>query len=89
MVRPWFVSPPSGSPPVADLHPCRQPRRWPCPRWGGLVIVPLLALAAIPVVLTILMAMGWLLACGLGLWALIKAWAGFEPWMDSDSRFQQ
>ncbi len=56
---------------------------------GALVIVPLLALAAIPVVLTILMAMGWLLACGLGLWALIKAWAGFEPWMDSDSRLQQ
>lgn len=75
--RPWRISTPAGAPGAGPG------------RGGGLVIVPLLALAAIPVVLTILMAMGWLLICGLGLWALIKAWAGFEPWMNSDSRFQQ
>jgi len=33
--------------------------------------------------------MGWLLACGLGLWALIEGLAAFERWMEADSRFQQ
>jgi hypothetical protein len=41
------------------------------------------------VVITILVAMGWLLACGLGLWALIEGLAAFERWMEADSRFQQ
>ena len=38
---------------------------------------------------TILVAIGWVLACGLGLWALVEGLAAFERWIESDSRFQQ
>ncbi|MCP9889661.1 glypican [Cyanobium sp. Aljojuca 7D2] len=56
---------------------------------GALVMVPLVALAAIPLVLAALMAVGGVVAFGLSVWALIEGLAAFERWIESDRRFQQ
>lgn len=56
---------------------------------GALVMIPLVALAAIPLVLAALMAVGGVVAFGLGVWALIEGLAAFERWIESDRRFRQ
>ena len=56
---------------------------------GALVMIPLVALAAIPLVLAALMAVGGVVAFGLSVWALIEGLAAFERWIESDRRFQQ
>jgi hypothetical protein len=56
---------------------------------GALVVIPLVALAAIPLVMAALMAVGGVLAFGLGVWALIEGLAAFERWLENDPRFQR
>jgi hypothetical protein len=56
---------------------------------GGLVVFPLLALAAIPLVIAAVMAVGGVLVVGLSVWALIEGLAAFERWLETDPRFQR
>ena len=56
---------------------------------GALVMIPLVALAAIPLLLAALMAVGGVVAFGLSVWALIEGLAVLERWIESDRRFQQ
>jgi hypothetical protein len=56
---------------------------------GALVVIPLVALAAIPLVMAAVMAVGGVLVFGLSVWALIEGLAAFERWLENDPRFQR
>ena len=56
---------------------------------GALVVIPLVALAAIPLLLATLFAVGGVVAFVLSVWALIEGLAAFERWIESDRRFRQ
>ncbi|MCP9927001.1 glypican [Cyanobium sp. CH-040] len=56
---------------------------------GGLVVFPLVALAAIPLVMAVVMAAGGLLVLGLSVWALIEGLAALERWLETDPRFHR
>ncbi|MGL6133697.1 MAG: glypican [Prochlorococcaceae cyanobacterium] len=56
---------------------------------GGLVVIPLVALAAIPLVMAAVVAVGGVLVFGLSVWALIEGLAAFERWLETDPRFQR
>lgn len=56
---------------------------------GALVVIPLVALAAIPVLVATILAVGGVLAFGLTIWASIEGLAALERWMETDQRFQK
>ncbi|MEX1317397.1 MAG: Glypican [Synechococcaceae cyanobacterium] len=56
---------------------------------GALVVFPVLALAAIPLVMAAVMAVGGVLVFGLSVWALIEGLAAFERWLETDPRFHR
>jgi len=56
---------------------------------GALVVFPLVALAAIPLVMATVMAAGGVLVLGLSVWALIEGLAALERWLETDPRFHR
>ncbi len=56
---------------------------------GAVVVIPMVALAAIPLVLAAVFAVGGVVAFGLSVWALIEVLAAFERWLETDRRFHQ
>ena len=60
-----------------------------CTGVGALVITAVLALAAVPVVVGLLVLAGWILALLLFGWALVEGLAALERWMARDSRFRR
>ncbi|MGB5135544.1 MAG: glypican [Prochlorococcaceae cyanobacterium] len=78
-IQPWRSGPPSALvAPVLGLAAV-----------GALVVVPLVALAAIPLVMAAVMAVGGVLAVGLSIWALIEGLAAFERWLETNPRFHR
>jgi hypothetical protein len=53
------------------------------------LVIPLVLLAAIPLLFAVALAIGGVIACGLGLWALVEGLAAFERWLETDPRFHQ
>jgi hypothetical protein len=56
---------------------------------GALVVLPLVVLAAIPLVVATVMAVGGVLVLGLTVWACIEGLAALERWVERDPRFQR
>lgn len=56
---------------------------------GAVLVIPLVLLAAIPLLFAVALAIGGVIACGLGLWALVEGLAAFERWLETDPRFHQ
>jgi len=60
-----------------------------CTAVGALVITAVLALAAVPLVMAVVVIAGWLLALLLFGWAAIEALAALERWLARDPRFRR
>lgn len=78
-IQPWSSGPPSAL--VAPMLGLAAV--------GALVVFPLVALAAIPLVMAVVMAAGGLLVLGLSVWALIEGLAALERWLETDPRFHR
>ena len=60
-----------------------------CTGVGALVITAVLALAAVPLVVGVLVIAGWVLALLLFGWAAIEGLAALERWLARDPRFRR
>lgn len=56
---------------------------------GAMVVIPLVALAAIPVLVATILTAGGVLVFGLTIWASIEGLAALERWLETDQRFQK
>jgi hypothetical protein len=56
---------------------------------GALVVLPLVVIAAIPMVVATVFALGGVLVLGLTVWAGIEGLAALERWMETDPRFKR
>ena len=60
-----------------------------CAAVGSVVLAGVAALAVIPVVFTLAVALGWVAALLLLGWAGIEALAALERWFENDPRFHR
>lgn len=60
-----------------------------CAAVGSIVLAGLAAVALIPVVFSVAVLLGWLVALALGGWAAIEGLAALERWFENDRRFHR
>lgn len=60
-----------------------------CAAVGSIVLAGVAAVALIPVVFSLAVVLGWLVALVLGGWAAIEGLAALERWFENDQRFHR
>lgn len=56
---------------------------------GSLVLVAVAAFAIVPLLLGVLLVVGWIVALLLLGWAVVEALAAVERWLETDPRFHR
>lgn len=60
-----------------------------CAAVGSIVLAGIAAVTLIPVVFSLAVVLGWLVALVLGGWAAIEGLAALERWFENDRRFHR
>lgn len=80
---------PSGSPRIWTIPPLAASLVLLCAAVGSLVLAGFAAVALVPLVFTLALGLGWVLALLLLCWAGIETLAALERWFENDPRFHR